>query len=102
MALSQNIRDFTLHTFQQNSCNPTAHYKLSEKTSFSLNDEDGNLVTVYRISYRVFDEVDQNSFTGYDNGKKFRAREFTLRQTGTHLAMAEMSCETNGWQRRPI
>jgi len=101
-SFSKEIRDFTFHTFQENGCNPTAQYKLSGQTSYQLNDINGEKITVYKVEYRVFGEVNQEMFNGYDHGKKFRTREFTVHQSSQGLAMADMSCEDNGWQRKQI
>jgi len=101
-ALSKAVQDFTFHAFQESGCNPNAQYKLSNQTSYELNDVNGEKITVYKVEYRVFGEVNQDTFNGYDHGKKFRAREFTVHQSSQGLAMANMSCENNGWQRKQI
>ena len=101
-SISIDLREFAFKNFQDAGCNPKAEYKLMNQSTYQLNDLNGEKITVYKVEFRVFNEQNQNMFNGYDHGKKFRTREFTIHQSSEGLAMANMSCEDSGWQRKQI
>lgn len=98
----KDVKSFIENSVKIAGCNPKALYKIQREYTYPITDLAGNTGMAYTVELRVFEESDKYSFNGYENGKKFRNREVSIRQNADGFSLSELNCENTGWQRTRI